>query len=130
MLTILLAEDDEQFGKVVQIALARSGYTVLHARNGHEALRIYDPQTVDLVLTDLIMPGLEGVELIMRLNQLNPDIKIIAMSGGGRNSPDAYLEIVRRLGVKQTLVKPFTCEELRAAIQLVTSPKQSTSKTS
>ena len=99
MLTILLVEDDEELSKLLEYALVRAGNKILRARDGLEALRIYDPKKVDLVLTDLIMPDLEGVELIIRLKRLHPNLKIIAMSGGGRNGAEDYLAIARRLGV-------------------------------
>jgi DNA-binding response OmpR family regulator len=115
--TILVVDDDELIGEAIQKVLSQRGYGVLRARDGLEALRIYDPRTVHLVLTDMIMPGLEGVEFVIRLKRLDPHAKIIAMSGGGKNSAEAYLGIVRHFGVAHTLVKPFGCEELLGVIQ-------------
>jgi len=82
-------------------------------------LRLYDAQRPHLVLTDLIMPGTEGVELIIELRRRHPGVKIIAMSGGGRNSPDAYLLAAQLLGAARTLPKPFANPELLATIQAV-----------
>lgn len=117
MIHVLLVEDDDHFASMVQRALATFGYTVVRARNGREALGIYDPRIVSLVLTDVLMPSMEGIELIMALRKLNPKVKIIAMSGGGRNQPEAYLAITERMGVVKTLAKPFPLDELQRAVK-------------
>ena len=117
MIHVLLVEDDDHFASMIQRALATFGYTVVRARNGREALDIYDPRIVNLVLTDVLMPSMEGIELIMALRKINPKVKIIAMSGGGRNRPEAYLAITERMGVVKTLAKPFPLDELQRAVQ-------------
>ncbi len=114
--TILLVDDDALLGGTLQSVLRVLGYTVLRAQNGREALTLYDPQTVALVLTDLIMPDMEGVELIIALRQRHPTVKVIAMSGGGRNQPEAYLKIAHQVGAVKTLAKPFPLESLRTAV--------------
>ena len=116
---ILLVEDDEPFADMLQKTLVQAGYAIVRACNGKEALRLYDAQRPDLVLTDLIMPGMEGLELIIELRRRHPGVKIIVMSGGGRNSPDAYLPTAQLLGAARTLPKPFANPELLAAIQAV-----------
>ncbi len=113
---ILLVDDDEHFAAMTQRALVAFGYTVVRARNGLEALQLYKADTTDLVLTDLIMPDMEGVELIVTLRRLNPAVKVIAMSGGGRNSPAAYLPIAQRVGAMKALAKPFTLDEMKQAV--------------
>lgn len=114
---ILIADDDDLFGEMIQKTLTTFSYEVARVRNGKEALRIYDPKLFDLVLTDLIMPDMEGVELILALRKVHPAVKVIAMSGGGRNQPEAYLSIARRVGAVQTLAKPFPLEELLQAVK-------------
>ncbi len=122
MKTILLVDDDELFGDMLKKTLLHLGYTVLRARNGNEALQLYDPAVVDLVLTDLIMPDKEGIELILELRRAHPTVKFIAMSGGGRNSPEDYLDIARRLGAVTTLTKPFQQDELVEALRKALEP--------
>ncbi len=117
MKTILLVDDDEPFGDMLHKTLTLLRYGVIRARNGNEALRLYDPQTVDLVLTDLIMPDKEGLQLIRELHRAHPAVRIIAMSGGGRNTPEEYLPIARLLGAVTTLAKPFHQDELAKALQ-------------
>ncbi len=116
MTKILVVDDDRDFAEMLGKALTSFRYEVLRAGDGREALRLYDPQTVGLVLTDLLMPDMEGVELIVALRRRFPGVKIIAMSGGGRNAPEPYLEIAQKVGAVKTLAKPFPLETLRAAV--------------
>jgi len=121
---ILLVEDDEAFADMLQTTLIQAGYAIVHARNGKEALRLYDAHLPILVLTDLIMPEIEGIELIIELRRRHPGVKIVAMSGGGRSSPHAYLPMAQLLGAARTLPKPFSNKELFAAIQDLLGPEQ------
>jgi len=116
MATILLVEDDEQFRRMLQRTLERAGYRVVPAADGREALNRIDAVRPDLVLTDLIMPDMEGLETIQALRRREPPPPIVAMSGGGRMSPDNYLLAARRMGARETLAKPFSTAELLAAI--------------
>lgn len=113
---ILLVEDDHAFAETIRVALTASGYEVVLAGDGREALRLYDPETMPLVLTDLIMPDMEGVELILALRRRAPGVKVLAMSGGGHNGPEPYLRIAQRVGAQKTLAKPFPLATLRAAV--------------
>ena len=114
---ILLVDDDELFAVMLQRSLVVFGYEVARARDGREAMKLYDPETFNLVVTDLIMPDMEGVELIVALRRLNPAVKIIAMSGGGRNQPEAYLSIAQKVGAGRTLAKPFPIATLSAMVK-------------
>jgi DNA-binding NtrC family response regulator len=116
MKKILIVDDDVQFAEMMQKTLHALGHEPIMAATAKQALKLYDPLTVDLVITDLIMPDMEGVELILALRRLNRQAKIIAMSGGGRNTPDTYLNVAHKLGALKTLAKPFSLEKLRAAI--------------
>lgn len=115
--TILLVDDDDACAGMLNKALTASGHAVVCAGNGKEALELYDPQTIHLVLTDLFMPDMDGMELIMKLEQLNPGVRIIAMSGGGMGTPGIHLPLAERLGAVKTLTKPFPMEELKLAIK-------------
>jgi len=89
---------------------------VLEAADGIEGLEIYRQEPTDLVITDLIMPEKEGIETIIELKRDFPEVKIIAMSGGGRIEPESYLNIAQKLGALQTLTKPFDRKELLEAV--------------
>ena len=117
MTKILLVDDEDSFAEMVAKALTTFGHEVVRARNGQEALQLYDAQTVNLVLTDLFMPTMDGMELITKLEQLNPAVRIIAMSGGGKAIPGNYLRMAARLGAVKTLAKPFPLETLQLAVQ-------------
>ena len=115
-ITILLVEDDDLFAGMVDKMLVRAGYNLIRASDGRKAMRAYNPHTVDLVLTDLVMPDMEGIELICELRRLHPGVKIIAMSGGGRNRPETLLQPARLLGAVCTLEKPFSNQQLLNAL--------------
>jgi len=123
MTKILLVEDEDLFAAMIQKSLAPFGYEVVRARHGKEALKLYEPQTMGLVLTDLIMPDMEGVELIVALRKAHPAVKVIAMSGGGRNQPATYLAIAQQVGAVKTLAKPFPLEELLRTVRECLDPR-------
>lgn len=116
MPTILIVEDNDAFRAMLQLKLTHMGYAVRQARNGHEALDMYQREPADLIITDLIMPEKEGLETIQELKRRHPGVKIIAMSGGGANNPGNYLKLARRFGALRALAKPFSNEELATAI--------------
>jgi len=117
MKKILLADDDHQVRNMLKLTLEREGYEVVEAEDGVQAVRLYLNHSIDLVVTDIVMPEKEGIETIMELRSINPKIKIIAISGGGRISPDDYLNWARRFGVGHTFTKPVDRKELLEAIK-------------
>jgi DNA-binding NtrC family response regulator len=119
MTKILVIEDDSSFRNVLVQMLARAGYDVRQAGDGNQAVEVCADFQPDLVLTDIIMPDKEGLETIQDLLALNPNLKIIAMSGGGKFGPDSYLPLAQKLGAKATLQKPFMREELITTIEEV-----------
>ncbi len=92
--------------------LEREGYVVVEASNGRLALECLDKATVDLVITDIIMPDAEGVELTLLLHNSQPELPVIAMSGGGHWGPEFHLTLARAAGAIQVLSKPFLPEVL------------------
>jgi CheY-like chemotaxis protein len=117
---ILLVEDNDVFAAMLQKMLAPRAFEVVRARNGAEALDLYDP-SFDLVLTDLVMPQKEGIELIGELRRAHPGVKIIAMSGGARSLAGRYLPMAKHLGAAVALQKPFSTEQLLSAIKSILS---------
>lgn len=116
MATILVADDDPVILRIVCAHLRGAGHEVTAAAGGAEALKLSGKGPFDLVITDLIMPEGEGIETIIALRRQAPTTKIIAMSGGGRNSGKDYLVIARFLGAQRTLDKPFSKDELLEAV--------------
>ena len=116
MSKILLADDDHQVRSMLKLTLERAGHEVVEAEDGNQAVRLYESNSIDLVVTDIVMPEKEGIETIMELRNMDPQVKIIAISGGGRINPDDYLNWARRFGVRHTFTKPVNREQLLEAI--------------
>ena len=121
MAKILVVEDDDSQGRLIEKTLRRAGHKVVRAGNGAEALQLYDPATVDLILTDIVMPEKEGLELISALCHEHPYVRIIAMSGGGKFNASCYLPMARHMGAKKVLSKPFPNKLLLQTIAEVMS---------
>ncbi len=112
--TILLVEDHPALRAAGRKVLERLGYRVLEAADGREALEVYAAERVDLVLTDVVMPGMGGVALVEALRQRNPDLKVIAFTGYGE---DQEVERIRQAGVSEVIRKPFEVEHLAETIR-------------
>jgi CheY-like chemotaxis protein len=122
MARILLIDDDDSVRTMLRLTLTQFGHVVTEARNGKEGLDKFADSHADLVITDIVMPEKEGIEVIMELRQRQPELKIIAMSGGGRIGPVDYLRIAGFLGAVKGLTKPFSNEVLLAAIDELLPP--------
>ena len=114
---ILIVEDEKDLREMLKIALTRHKFTVFEAENGKEAIIHFKPSITDLVITDLIMPDEDGLKVIIKLKELKPSIKIIAISGGGKAGPGSYLNLAKALGADAIYSKPFSINELIAKIQ-------------
>ncbi len=109
---ILLIDDEPQIRSMLTQVLTRAGYEVTEAANGAEGIRSFHEAPADLVITDLIMPGQDGIEAIIELRRQSPTVKIIAVSGGGRIGAQEYLWMARNLGAAVTLDKPVERQRL------------------
>jgi DNA-binding response OmpR family regulator len=116
MARILLIDDDDAFRGMLRKLLTHFGHTVIEGRNGKEGLKLFGHAHADLVITDIVMPEKEGIEVLMELRQKQTPVKIIAMSGGGRGMAADYLLLAKRMGAAKVLTKPFSHEVLMAAI--------------
>ena len=114
---ILVIDDDQQVRTMIKLTLERDGYDVTEAGDGSEAVEIYRQHEFDLVITDIVMPGKEGIETIMEMKACDPEARIIAISGGGRINPEDYLSWARRFGVARTFTKPVDRTELLGAVR-------------
>ena len=117
--SILLVDDDEQFRVMLSEALTGEGFLVREASDGLQGIRNYAEQPTDLVITDLVMPEKEGLEMIVKLKLLNSEVKIIAMSGGGRDSSQNYLKMAKAFGAQLVIAKPFSHREILEVIRQV-----------
>ena len=116
MARILIIDDDDPLRAVLRMALEHHGHTVIEACNGQEGLELFEHADADLVITDIVMPEKEGLSVLMALRKKQPPVKVIAMSGGGRQSAVDYLRMAKMLGAAKVLAKPFSTEALVAAI--------------
>ncbi len=112
---ILLVEDDEDLCMQLGKSLRKAGYEVKIAEDGYAALK-FNPGDFDLLITDIYMPGLGGLELIMELRETCPDLKSIAISGGGMYKNMDVLKKADTVGASQVLEKPFVDADLIESI--------------
>jgi len=127
MAIILVVDDEKEVGAVIRRVLERAGFTVNVASNAADGLEAVAAQPPDVVITDVIMPKVHGVELIKTLRERYPRIRVIAISGGGSIGPlaykpeaistHAYLAAARAAGAQEVLTKPFDLPDLLAAIR-------------
>ncbi len=121
---ILAIDDDSAVLGMTSRILSSEDYEVLTASNGNEGMQmIRSTPGIDLVITDLIMPEKEGIETIKEIKQDFPDIKILAISGGGRGTVKSYLPVAKLLGADLTLNKPFVAQDLLESIQKLSEKK-------
>lgn len=113
---IMVVDDDASIRRTLHILLSKAGHEVVQAADGLEAIRLWRAQAGDLVITDLHMPQKDGIETIIELLSHNPDIRIIAMSGGGQTKRLDLLGNLTLLGSVLTIEKPFTLAEMMAVV--------------
>ena len=114
---ILIIDDDDQIRILLRQVMEWAGHEVIEAADGREGMIQQRKQQADLVITDLIMPEQEGLETITLLKKEYPLVKIIAISGGGRIGPDAYLPAAQELGADRVFSKPFDVRELATTVR-------------
>jgi CheY-like chemotaxis protein len=114
MARILLIDDNDAVRAMLRDTLEDAGHTVIEARNGSEGLERFQHANADLVITDVIMPEKNGLEVLMALRTSDPRVKIIAISGA--DGGEDYLDSARLMGAAKVLLKPFTSEELIVTI--------------
>jgi len=117
---ILIVDDDIYVNKMVEKVLEGEKYEVVCAFNGIEAMKKLEADdTIEMIITDIIMPEKEGIELIIEICDKYNDKKIIAMSGGGKIKADSYLLLAKRLGANAVIEKPFDNEDLLQIVKEV-----------
>ena len=117
MTNILVVDDEAPVRNLLKDVLEKEGYTVFTAETGVKASTIYDSNDIDLIITDLVMPEKGGIDLIMELKKKEPNIKVIAISGGGGiTGRFDYLPIAKLVGASEIIAKPFQVTEIRAQV--------------
>lgn len=116
MSKILVIDDEPSILLMIRKMLEKDGHSVELALNGRDGMELFERTKPDLVITDIIMPEKEGLETIFELRRKYPDLKIIAISGGGRISPDGYLPGAKLLGADMVFAKPLIPKEFIEAV--------------
>lgn len=117
MARVLVIEDDPAVLSFVVQVLEGSGHEVVEAQDGRVGIRLFRSDPVDLVITDILMPEKDGVEVIMELVEKYPSVKIIAISGGGHGLDAGFnLRVAQDFGALRVLAKPFSRRELLEAV--------------
>ncbi|MBU1341492.1 MAG: response regulator [Proteobacteria bacterium] len=114
---ILIIDDEAPIRKMLKILFEKNGYDVMEARDGVQAVKVFKELGADLIITDLIMPEKEGLETIKEIRKLNPDAKIIAISGGGLVNPEMYLGLAKKLGAHCSFSKPLDNKALLLTVK-------------
>lgn len=127
MAKILIVDDEEQVRASLKQVLERAGYEVTVAATGNEGLELMQRDGADLVITDVIMPGIDGITTAQTIREQYRNTRIIVISGGGRAAPDpyepdaistqSYLASASKAGADHTLTKPFDREEILRVVR-------------
>jgi len=113
MVEILIIDDESQIRRLISRILRGAGHSVREAENGSEGLRLFEERRPALVVTDIVMPETEGIEMIRTMHRAAPEMPILAVSGG---SSPVYLRAATELGAMAALEKPFFPDQLLAAV--------------
>jgi len=117
MALVLIVDDDPQMLRLLTDVVELDNHDVLLAQDGSLAVDYFEHQQPDLMITDILMPNKEGLELISEVREKFPKTKIIAYSGGGSSDPESYLEFATGMGADRVFSKPMPLAELREEIK-------------
>lgn len=113
---VLVIDDQTEIRKMARRILSMAGHSVIEAEDGAAGLKLLASHRPAIVLTDILMPGIEGMETIFAIRRTAPEVKVIAMSGSGLEGGFDYLEMAGRAGADAVLPKPFRARELTAIV--------------
>lgn len=116
MARILIIDDNPDVLKALHKLISTEGHHVEDAPDSSTGIRLHHEQPFNLIVTDIVMPDKEGISTIIELRHEYPNLKIIAMSGGGEFEPYGYLDIAKRVGADRTIAKPFSAREMMEVV--------------
>lgn len=119
MASILIIDDDDPVREILRRLLGRVGHTVYEAADGKTALRMYAGNPTDLVITDIFMPEMDGIEFLIRVREAFPEARVIALSGGSYIGKQEVLRDATQLGAVGVLEKPFSVDECLELVRRV-----------
>ena len=117
MARILIIDDDKMVLNMLRQVLEGAQHIVVEAQNGEIAMRLWRQQPADLIITDILMPEKDGLEVIRELRRECPTVKVIALSGGSRKVHFDALDVAKRFGAMSTLEKPFELKDFIATVE-------------
>ena len=121
MADVLVVDDVKAVRDAVRLTLSTKNHTVTEAENGELAIKLLEKKAYDIVITDIIMPDIDGTELIVFLNEMPKRPKIIAMSGGGAHVPPNFALGLAKTRADKTLTKPFHKNDLLSMVEQLLS---------
>ncbi len=113
MANILVIEDDKTHRRIIREILIAHGHEVMDAADGNKGIRMQQDHDFDLVVTDILMPGMEGIETVRELHRIDPSLRIIAISA----YKEGYLQAALRFGAMEALEKPFDPDQLAGCVE-------------
>lgn len=113
---VLVIDDEALARELIRRILEKEGYEIAEAVNGEQGVESFKGRPCDLVITDLVMPVKDGINTILEIRQLVPDLPILAVSGGGAIAKERYLNAAGYIDGVTTLAKPFTRQQLIDAV--------------
>ena len=119
MSKILVIDDEPLICEMLDDLLSLAGHVVVVAGNGREAMELFESQAFEIVIADIVMPEMDGIETIMKLKENDPSVSVIAISGGSRLGNYDFLGVAEKLGASRVFYKPVDNEALLAAIDRI-----------
>ncbi|BCW87364.1 Response regulator MprA [Alphaproteobacteria bacterium SO-S41] len=116
MVNILIIDDEPGIRDLLRRSLTLAGHVCSEAEDGAKGIAAFVRERPDLVITDIIMPSCDGIQAIIAMRHVSPDVPIIAVSGGGQSGPRSLLELAGDVGASACMTKPFS---LRLLHQIV-----------
>ncbi len=116
MASILIVDDDPTLRAIATELLRGAGHVIIEAEDGDEALKVIGAVPVDLVVLDMLMPNKDGLEVIRELRRAKAQVRILAISSGGRAGVMSYLETAKVFGADEALAKPLTLATFAATV--------------
>lgn len=116
MARVLIIDDQPEMRDIMRRSLELAGHDVIEASDGSGGIAQYRSTSADVVVTDILMPDSDGIELISSLRRVDPQVRILAISGGGSTGRVDFLRMASTLGARSTLSKPFSPAQLQARV--------------
>lgn len=127
MARILVIDDQKEILDLLRRYLTATGHEVVTADSGHAGRKLFEQSPVDVVVTDIFMPDQDGLEMIMAMRRHYPEVKVIAISGGGTLGNIDILQAAQRLGASAVFEKPFDLVQLADKIRALTDGSDASS---